>query len=202
MIEATKKTKKNLILLFLLLISGGPFVASWWLFNFTDIGRDGGAYSHGELIVPPRQIENLNLYDSTGEIEKNSLYGKWTMVFLIDQDCDSACEEALYMMRQINIAMNNNAHRVQRVLISLRGEIDVLTAEQHAKYKAQRVAAVSEGGVEEIMALFETKGGEETPKGVFLVDPLGNLMMRYSFNADPSGVIKDLKRLLKYSRIG
>jgi hypothetical protein len=195
------KSKKNLILGLMLLLFAGPFAVSWWMYNFTDFGQEGGSYNHGELVLPPRQIDDHNLSDPS-DPRGGTLYGKLSLVYFVESSCDLRCDQALYSMRQIRLAMNNNAHRLQRVLIAVTSGVEVLTAEQQVKYEGQLALMPTKAEAQALITKFNFGMDPIGRDRLYLVDPLGNLMMSYSPDSDPAGIIKDLKRLLKYSRIG
>jgi cytochrome oxidase Cu insertion factor (SCO1/SenC/PrrC family) len=196
---------KRLSVVGLLLIFASPILISWWLLNFTDYSRSDAAASHGELIVPPRPLQNMSLVNPTQKAEKTySLHGKWSLVYLITDVCDTDCGENLYKMRQLRLAAGEYAPRIQRVLVYTGKNVSPMNEEQMKNFPGQLLLSADQQG-----QLFSTKifarMKDENPalkRRLYLVDPLGNLMMSYSAESDPAGIIKDLKRLLRYSRIG
>ena len=96
------------VLCLLLLLFAAPLALSWWMYNFTELGRDGGAYSHGDLILPPRVVSDLPLLDPVTGMRRQ-VRGKWNLVYLAESGCDSRCEQRLYMMRQLWLAMGRDA---------------------------------------------------------------------------------------------
>src|SRR5688572_23068980 len=107
------------------------------------------------------------------------LRGKWVLVIFDAAACDAYCEKKLYIMRQVRRAQGKDMDRVERFWALTDG----------AKPRAELVAAI-EG----------THLGNVSDH-IYLVDPLGNLMMRYPRDPDPSKMIKDLQRLVKYVRV-
>jgi cytochrome oxidase Cu insertion factor (SCO1/SenC/PrrC family) len=136
----------------------------------------GTASNYGELITPrPVSLDELR--------------GKWVLVTFDAAACDAYCEKKLYFMRQVRRAQGKDMDRVERLW--------VLT-DTH-KPRADLLAAIE--GTR--LAAFSPQGFPGNPADhIYLVDPLGNLMMRFPRDPDPSRMIKDLQRLLKYSRIG
>ena len=139
----------------------------------------GSASNYGELITPR-------------PVPLGELRGKWVLVTFDAAACDAYCEKKLYFMRQVRRAQGKEMDRVERLW--------VLT--DAGKPRAEVVAAIEgtrmRGSSESIAAAFPGN----TADHIYLVDPLGNLMMRFPREPDPSKMIRDLQRLLKYSRIG
>lgn len=196
---AGKRQKATLIILALVFLA--PTLGAWLIFNFTDVGRTGtGNVSHGRLINPPRKIDDVALTDPLNGDRSNRLYGKWNLVYLMAGKCDRACEFKLYTMRQVRLAMGRDAERLQRVLVVYGNDPAVLSDDQMQSYKGQLQVRATEQ-MRTIFKLTENERPLDLQR-LYVVDPRGNLMMSYPDGTDPAGIIKDLKRLLKYSSIG
>jgi hypothetical protein len=167
----------RLKLLLLFLACAAPFVLGWaaWYFQW----GTGSPGNYGELIAP-RPLSGPPFQE---------LRGKWLLVSFDAAACDAYCERKLYFMRQVRTAQGKEQARVERVWI------------------------ITDAGTprpELVAAIEGTRIGKARPDAfpgnpadhVYVVDPLGNLMMRYPRDPDPSRMLKDLQRLLKYSRIG
>ncbi len=117
---------------------------------------------------------------------QSGLQGLWTLAYATKQ-CDSVCIKALQDMKIVRILMNEDMRRIQSLLLMT------------SKAKAQQADALV-GYASEVL----NRQLNQFPKSsLFLIDPLGNVMLRYdSKNLKIKRVIKDLKRLFKYSRIG
>ena len=191
------------VLYLLLLLFAAPFALSWWMYNFTELGRDGGAYSHGDLILPPRVVSDLPLLDPVTGMRRQ-VRGKWNLVYLAESGCDSRCEQRLYMMRQLWLAMGRDAQRLQRVLMLVGTAGEPAADGWPQQYPGQLVALINRDDAEAIAGIFTLEAGDLPLNAgrLYLIDPLGNLMMSYPSGTDPVGIIKDLKRLFKYSGIG
>ena len=123
-----------------------------------------------------------------------ALRGKWVLVQLDRAACDARCERKLYYMRQVRRAQGREMNRVERLWI----------VTDDAAVRAELLAAI-EGthiarGEAKLAALFPAQ--REAADHVYLVDPLGNLMLRFPRDPEPSRVIKDLQRLLRASSFG
>ena len=199
------QTKKPLILLLLFAVFALPPLLSWFLFNYTDMGKNHRAGEHGTLVVPPRPVpdwELTNLPDETGADKR--LHGKWSLVYPLNGKCREACGRNLYKMRQLRLATGKYAQRVQRVMLVVNNDRHALTRAQLLDYPGQLLLFPENVDNETLLRLFRLSAGDQPfdHDRLYLVDPLGNLMMSYAAATEPEGIIKDLKRLLKYSRIG
>jgi cytochrome oxidase Cu insertion factor (SCO1/SenC/PrrC family) len=119
----------------------------------------------------------------------NEFRGKWVLVTFDAGACDPYCERKLYVMRQVRRAQGKDMDRIERLW--------VLT--DAGKPRADALVA-SEGTRISRNGHFGFPGN--AADHIYLVDPLGNLMMRFPRDPDPSRMIKDLQRLMKYSRFG
>jgi len=167
---------KNKILL-IGLVCAAPLVLGTLAYVFRwDVGSTA---NYGELI-PPRLL-------SGPPFER--LRGKWLLIAIDGAACDAWCEKKLYYLRQLRRAQGKDMDRIERLW--------VLT--DSGKPRADALAA-SEGTRISRNENFGFPGN--ATDYIYLVDPLGNLMMRFPRDPDPSKLIKDLQRLLKYSRFG
>jgi hypothetical protein len=171
----------------------------------------GKRVNHGELIEPPRPIPALSLPRVNADDAKagaagaaasaSELFrGKWTLLYFGPGTCPATCRADLFNTRQVRALLREN-DRVQRVFIA-EGEccdLEFLHT-QHPDLMTLRATDAAEP----LTALLklETKDDPLAAGRVYLVDPLGNLMMWYAPSAAPKGMLEDLKRLLGLSHIG
>lgn len=192
--------RQRLVFVLLAIIFLAPALGSWIIFNFTTIGRQEPGASHGILVIPPRPLPDLALIDPDDPAVPQHLYGRWNIVFLVGAECDQVCEEKLYAMRQIRLAMGTESHRLQRVLVVFDAAAPGLSLAQTQAYPGQLLvhatAAVKQGFAQ--IATVQPLG----LRRLYLIDPRGYLMMSYPEGTNPTGIIKDLERLLRYSSIG
>ncbi len=176
-----------------------PILVSWYLVFFTDYKHDAkSGTQHGILINPPRQLEDIALKDPlSGKI--TSLHGKWAMFMIVNADCDHGCTENLYRMRQIRLAMGKEMHRVQRASYMADINVSRKADKIFADYAGQLLLSSSDTD-DGFLSTFIIDG-EVYDHAIFLIDPFGFLMMVYPETTDPSGIIKDLKKLLRISKI-
>ena len=141
--------------------------------------------NYGELIRPVIATEENDI-----EIDGDaSLQGIWTMVY-VSSRCDDACEKAVEDMKTIRTLMNADMRRIQRMIIIEDNSTPISNNEGLIKARA-----TSKKLTESLK--------KYTENAIYLIDPIGNIMLYYEpQNIDIRLVIKDLKRLFKYSRIG
>jgi len=178
--EAVRRGRTKLLLLALVFVA--PFVLAWlaWRFEWAT----GSTSNYGELIMPARPVDGAPL---------EALRGKWVLVSFDAAPCDAYCERKLYFMRQVRRALGDDEARIARLWL--------LT---DATSPSEKLLAAIEGTqVAPAGALAESFPAAGAPADhIYVVDPLGNLMMRYPRDPDPSRILKDLQRLLKVARFG
>jgi hypothetical protein len=182
-----------------------PLLVSLWLYY--GMGwRPSGRINHGELIQPPRPLPRADLPRVTaGGDTPNALpgteqavfRGAWSLVYIGDGSCDASCRRTLYVMRQTRLALGTDMTRMDRVfLVTAHCCAKEYLASEHA---GLTVLDASGAAGARLLDVFPPAGREHT---LFIVDPLGNLMMRYDVRRAPGGLLVDLKRLLELSQIG
>ncbi|OGT79901.1 MAG: hypothetical protein A3H91_07295 [Gammaproteobacteria bacterium RIFCSPLOWO2_02_FULL_61_13] len=196
--------RPRIMLLLLVVIFAAPFAVSWYLFNFTQVGRDSGSQSHGQLVAPPRPLPEVSLYDIGGRQEAGILRSRWSLLFLISGPCERSCVEALDRLRQLRLALGRHSDRVQRVLVVYGRFPPELPAALTKDYPGQMLVAGSAVDGHQAGYNFRLFDGDTPLRAgrVYLVDPMGNLMLAWPAGIDPAGIIADLRRLLRYSGAG
>ena len=201
---APNRAKSRLTLLFVFGLFAMPVVIAWLAFFAFPDWRPEGTTNHGELIQPPRSLHFAPLATvEEGGLEEGFLQGKWTYVLWVGDECGEACLEQLMRMHQVRLAQGKNIDRVQRLLL-VEGMESPALRELQAHYPGMKIA---HGGATEMRGLlqeFRLAQDEDVLTGgyLYLVDPMGNLMMRYRADAEPRGIVKDLERLLRISYVG
>lgn len=157
--------------------------------------------NNGELITPPRPVTDIAFQTMTGQPTGfATLRGKWVMVYLDASTCPGICANRLYAMRQIHTSQGKEADRIKRVFIATEGNREPLQA-QSKLYPDMAVWTADATALAKLSKAFALVDGASNNR-IYLVDPLGNVMMQYSPQVNPAGVRKDLSRLLSYSWTG
>jgi cytochrome oxidase Cu insertion factor (SCO1/SenC/PrrC family) len=177
-----------------------PLVLAFLLYYGLGV-RPSGSTNKGDLIHPAVPLPEVTLPGASDQnLPANILRGKWTMVFIGDGACDNRCREALTLMRQTRLALNDDITRVQRLFLVSGNCCD-------SNYLDQEQRGLLLGRIDNPQGktLLETfpEGAQAVSHGrIYLVDPLGNLMMKYEPDAPQKALLDDLKKLLKLSHIG
>lgn len=173
-----------------------PVIIAFALY-YGQIWRPAGGSNKGELISParPLEVEGLRKADGT-PADAATLQGKWSLIYIGDGACDAACRQSLVFARQSRLALNNEMTRVQRVFLSTGNccANDYFKAE----HEGLIVYDVSSPEAQALLAQFPA----ERTNSLFIVDPLGNLMMKHDASHTSKDLLTDLKKLLKLSHIG
>jgi len=189
------------VLLLLALVFFAPLLLAFALY-YGSSWRPLGHTNHGALIepartLPPAALPQVALAAGDPPAAADVLTGKWSLVYLGRGDCDPECRNTLYFMRQTHLGLANLMPRVQRVFLVTAACCDRDYLAQQQPNLITLNAEVAAGAP--LLAQFPPERRAST---IFVVDPRGNLMMRYDAHDDPKGLRNDLKKLLALSHIG
>ena len=151
-----------------------------------------GRTNHGALLEP---MINITEELPESEISKQR-DGYWVLLYADSAECTASCQDALYTLRQSRKMLGKEMDRLKRVFLHGESSPDtVFLAAEHAGLIALRDDDLS-------LLLNNKKPATLTAGGYYLLDPLGNLVMYFEPDIDPSDMVEDIKRLLKLSQIG
>lgn len=174
-------------------VCAAPVIASYYTYY---VIRPEGRTNYGALVEPMRPVGALGATPEHPD-GLSSLRGHWVMLVAAPAACDAACREHLYDIRQVRLTTGKDRDRVERAWLVLdAADPDPALLAQHEGLVVLRAAAGQAAGV---LAPAE---GNEPSDHIYMIDPLGNLMMRFPKNADPSRMKKDLAKLLRASQVG
>lgn len=169
-----------------------PLAAAAWLY-FSDSGwRPAGTSNHGALLTPI-----VNVYDAgPGSPLAGRAREYWVLVYVDTGNCDTECRDALYRLRQARLMLGKDMNRVQRVFLHGASTPDTVFLErEHGGLIALQAPALTR-------LLDKKRPAHSTPGGLFLLDPLGNLVMYFPADIEPRDMVDDIAHLLRLSRIG
>ncbi|WP_249115770.1 hypothetical protein [Azoarcus sp. L1K30] len=190
--DARGNGRRTLLLLAFICIL--PVLASYFMFY---VWPPQGRVNHGDLVTPtPLPATVLPGAGGQGDLRSEELEGRWTLLFVGPAACTEACARAAYVSRQVRIAQAKEMARVGRVwLLEDAADPQVSVLERQADLRLARADAAW------LAAL-----PSAAPGSVWLIDPLGNVMMHFADDVDTTAAAramsKDLQRLLKYSALG
>lgn len=174
-----------------------PLVASFYMY-YAGTWRPVASTAHGELYHPARPLPTVDLRDASGQFAPaNVLHEKWSLVYVGGGSCDEACKSSLYFMRQTRLSLNNEMTRVSRIFLAT----SQCCNREFLEREHAGLVTLDASGPEaaDLLATFPAKDRE---RSLYVVDPLGNLVMRYDTRDEPKGLLTDLKKLLRLSHIG
>jgi len=182
--------RARLVLLLLAALFLGPLSLSFALY-YGWHWRPAGQTNHGTLIQPPQSLP------TTGSAAV--LRGKWSLVYVGAGDCNADCRATLYFMRQTYLGLAQLMPRAQQVfLVTSSCCDDAYLEREDPALITVNLDSPGDSQVAALLALFPA----DRATTVFIVDPKGNLMMRYDAHAVPKGLHEDLQKLLNLSHIG
>lgn len=196
--DAARRTASGrLKMLLVLMVCAAPVIASYLAYFV--IRPQGGATNYSTLITPTRGLpEALPLADLQGQkVPAASLKGQWLFVVVADAACDATCEKHLYLQRQLREALGRDKDRLDKVwLVTDAGtpRREVLQAiEQGGPATVLRVPR------EALAAWLSPAEGLALAQHIYIVDPMGEWMMRVPPNPDAAKLKRDLEKLLRAS---
>jgi len=175
------------------------FIAIIGYFFFPSWFTSAATVNHAPLVQPVVTLEPFtNLKIDESQLTLDSLKRKWTIVHRLDGGCSENCEKALYNSRQTRHALGKDSGRVQRILL---GSDIRLLENTGQKHPDMSLVLRVQGGLDQQLAAVAV-ANDMAADDALLVDPLGNIMMIIPSDLNPTDLLKDLKKLLKLSKIG
>lgn len=197
---ATEMRAQRRKLLLVILVAALPAVIATVLV-MTDWRPSGRSLARGELLQPVRTLPAQD-WQAVGaaSAESRISQGKWLLVTLADSRCDEPCQQTLFSMQQARLLLNKDMRRVERVLLT-RGMSEPDAKALQERFPGTMIYRAAAQPLSELRKLM-LEDGRDSNAWIFLVDPAGNLVLRYAPGADTVGLHKDLARLLRLSRLG
>jgi hypothetical protein len=182
-------------MLAVLLVCAAPVIASYYTYY---VIRPESRRVYGELIDPQRPLPTVQAHALDGAaVALPSLRGQWLLVTVADAACQERCQRHLYLQRQIREGLGREKDRVDRVwLISGGGEVPTVLL------KAVKDATVLRVDSAALAAWLSPAAGKSLDEHLYLVDPMGNWMMRFPAGMDVPAAARakrDIERVLRAS---
>ena len=193
--EARRTRSGRIKMLLVLLVCAAPVAASYFTYF---VLRPQARSNYGTLILPTRALPPLPLRDLEGrEVAAASLKGQWLLVALGPAHCADDCQKRLFMQRQLREMLGRERERVDKVWF---------VTDDGGLAPALRAALDSDPALHVLRApgaalagWLQADAGRQLDEHLYVVDPLGEWMMRMPADADPARVKRDLDKLLRAS---
>lgn len=194
-VSSARQRMQRIKLLAVLLVCASPVIASYLAYYvFPPVGRT----NFGDLIEPQRPVPALKLQSLQGEpTQWQPLLGQWVLLQVDGGRCDTPCADKLYALRQHRTMTGKERERLDRVwLVNDDAPVAASVLEGHEGLVTWRADAAQLSG------WLPVEPGRSMTDYLYVIDPQGNLMMRFDARGEPKRIHKDIARLLKASRIG
>lgn len=198
--EKTGRKPRSLAPLWVMVaVFAAPAIAAWFLYLNPEY-LPSGRSNKGELIDPVVALpSDLALSTPDGEdFPRDAIEGKWTLVSLAGGECDAACRNQLIAIRQIRLALGESQRNVERLLVLTDPAATDLAEALGAEFGGLRVALTD--AVDGVRLLELLGEGAAALGRIYILDPMGNLMMRYAVDAPARDTLEDMEHLLKASK--
>ena len=204
-IDPRQQTRSRWTLIILVAVFASPIILAFIVYKNKSL-IPAGRVSHGEIISPAQPISEFSLKtpdDASFGLE--DMRRKWSYVYVIENECDDACQLSLVKMRNARIAQGAEGRRVNYYLIlTARSKAHLFSEEFMKAHPKLKILFANDSGAKPLLDIFKgsVEGRVENMKRVYMIDPIGNYMMFYEDGFDSLGIMEDLKLLLKASQIG
>jgi cytochrome oxidase Cu insertion factor (SCO1/SenC/PrrC family) len=200
---ATRSRIRGRLTLFLLLaVFLAPAVGGWLWFHF---GDDFSQRNYGTLYQPARPLTDISFVNESGEAESlSNMRGTWLLAYVGEGACTSACLQQLDKLSRVRLSQSKNVKRIRAAYFSSDGPHFAEVEQIRGAMPNGTLGSLDGDAMDRLVSKLardgETRG--DVMGRIYLIDPIGNLVLSYETDADPSKMRKDLSRLLRVSQIG
>jgi hypothetical protein len=193
------------LMIAVLLVCAAPVVASYLAYF---VIRPQARTNYSELILPPRSLPaSLPLRDSSGRaVSPLSLRGQWLIVVVAGGACDQRCERNLWLQRQLHETLGRDRERVDKVWLvddavepSARTLAAIAATASSAGRSGFSPATVLRTERAALLDWLDPAAANAVEDHLYIVDPLGDWMMRAPADPEPARLKRDLEKLLRAS---
>ena len=193
---ARRTASGRLKMLLVLLVCAAPVIASYLTYF---VIRPQGRTNYSELILPQLPLPaTLPLTDLQGKaVAADSLKGQWLLVVVGGGGCDAMCEKQLWVQRQLRETLGRDRDRLDKVWL----------IDDGASPRPQTLQAISGGMPATVLqvpraalsAWLSPAADHTLEQHLYIVDPMGNWMMRVPADPEPARLKRDIEKLLRAS---
>ena len=210
--------RNKLKLTLILLLVTVPISLATWVYYANFNSNAFGTTSKGTLVLPVIDISELQLKDvddkpaylsfeeMTATVTPKQYKPRpWQLLYIGSENCDATCRQRLYFLRQLHVRLGGEAGRVQRVyVLTGDGDEQVDAATRDYLQDQQADMRILRGKLEKVANALRRSPETDPIDGhyIYLMDPVGNIMLYFTPALDAEAILKDLKKLLDASSIG
>jgi hypothetical protein len=193
--DRRRTTLGRVKMLLVLLVCAAPVVASYFTYF---VVRPQGRTNYGTLILPTRSLPALQLRTLDGQaFDAQRLKGQWLLLAVGPAACDKACDERLFTQRQLREMLGRERERLDKVWLVTDGKLPSETLRKTATAAPALTMLLADG--QAVARWLQPEPGHVLEDHLYLVDPMGEWMMRMPARPEPARVKRDLERLLRAS---
>ncbi len=182
-------------MLLVLLACAAPVLVSYFMYY---VVRPDGRTNYSSLIQPTRSFPAMTMTRLDGSVVTPArLRGQWLVVAVGPAACDTACEQRLFTQRQLREMLGRERDRVDKIWLLT--DDRALAPSLREAMAAQPAMQVLRAPREQVAAWLQPEAGRALEEHLYVVDPMGEWMMRLPVNAEPARAKSDLSRLLRAS---
>ena len=185
-VSSSQRSRGRLQLILILAVVIGPMILATAMYQWRFWVPETRSY-HGELIGTGQSRADLGVIGADEQ--------RWQLLVTVPQVCDAGCKELVFLARQVHIGLNRDVSRAAHGLAIAQPLSDDYDAQlrreypQLARYQLQLEAYAKTAS--------QVEGAQ-----LWIVDPRGNLVLRYDATSKGKSILNDLRHLLKISQIG
>jgi hypothetical protein len=197
--DARRTRAGRLKMIAVLAVCAAPVIASYFTYY---VIRPESRRNYGELIEPQRPLPPITAASVDGSpVPLPTLRGQWLLISVAGGSCDAACEKNLYLQRQLRESLGKDKDRIDWVwLVADKAPV------RPSLMPALGQATVLRVDAQQLAQWLAPAKGRQLSEHLYLVDPLGNWMMRFPASGTPQvdtvaakNIKRDLERLLRAS---
>lgn len=186
--KKSKLQKNRITLVFLGVFFALPYLVVFIYQSYPELSVATGMSNKGELFSPVHSIEQV----ATPEFDE--LKGKWTIIYISAENCDQACFNQHYTMRQVRLAAAKRRYKIERLNLVAAEKIDDAYSEMLSQFPAEKQIFLNAD--KKILQQFDDLSIEQKIGRIYLMDPFLNIVLRYPVQTNPKDLLHDINKLV------